>query len=578
MNIIALAFKNISTVSDSIEMLENFDSLAKRPMIKDYVQKKAAEWVYKLFMDEIKEVEEQFDSGQQPKKRPPMPCSHPKHGGIAIWIQSLITRINRSKNAIDMLYFIPEHPHHKEAMDKYSKLISSLETYISQTCFGAWVKEIEPLEKNVQDKLNVPVLIRTENVSKELSASIAQNPLFQRSKKKNGLLESNFDSNLLKVLIEVVYWTKIQNLSLVNVPHYVSKLLGRKEELRVLRENIMLIVRDYNTIIQTITDKERNLFREHLDSLDKQIEPGIKKYNWDKSDDKFVISCRRECQDVFKRVKMFQKNQLKINDEFDKVSTTCYTLIQKKLYGLHEFIQEQEDSLKNKEKDFIKSFERIKNKMMKTYDLFIYKGAKIQTEWLQFVSRLDKSLEKSLKQSVINTLMDLGKHIRLDQKQDLNVALFKVYTVIDTNDASWRILHDPSHDQMLKSIKQFIKKILQVTRVIPRIEKVFRDEREKKIAEIKKKQDDQDKSMGAANKGYGRGGMKNPTDIHYQNMSEEEKEEEWRQKWKLPKDYESKSEYEDKIVGNKKIKNASVYIIEGIENIASNMEDDRKQQ
>lgn len=43
-------------------MLENFDSLAKRPMIKDYVQKKAAEGVYKLFMDEIKEVEEMFDS------------------------------------------------------------------------------------------------------------------------------------------------------------------------------------------------------------------------------------------------------------------------------------------------------------------------------------------------------------------------------------------------------------------------------------------------------------------------------------------------------------------------------------
>lgn len=85
-------------------------------------------------------------------------------------------------------------------------------------------------------------------------------------------------------------------------------MIGRKEELRVLRENIMLIVRDYNTIIYTINDKERSLFKEHLDNLDRQIEPGIKKYNWDKSDDKFVIGCRRECQDVFKRVKMFQKN------------------------------------------------------------------------------------------------------------------------------------------------------------------------------------------------------------------------------------------------------------------------------
>ena len=82
-NIIALAFKNISTVPDAIEMLENFDSLAKRPMVKDYVHKKVAEWVYKLFMDEIKEVEEIFE--QQSKKMPPMPISHPKFGGLAIW-------------------------------------------------------------------------------------------------------------------------------------------------------------------------------------------------------------------------------------------------------------------------------------------------------------------------------------------------------------------------------------------------------------------------------------------------------------------------------------------------------------
>ena len=82
-NIIALAFKNVSTVSDAIEMLENFDSLAKRPMVRDYVHKKAAEWVYKLFIDEVKEVEDMFDS--QTKKQPPMPVSHPKHGGLAIW-------------------------------------------------------------------------------------------------------------------------------------------------------------------------------------------------------------------------------------------------------------------------------------------------------------------------------------------------------------------------------------------------------------------------------------------------------------------------------------------------------------
>ena len=60
-NIIALACKHCSTVEDGVEMIENFDSLAKRPLVKEYVHKKAAEMVYKLFKDEIKEVEDTFE-------------------------------------------------------------------------------------------------------------------------------------------------------------------------------------------------------------------------------------------------------------------------------------------------------------------------------------------------------------------------------------------------------------------------------------------------------------------------------------------------------------------------------------
>ena len=60
-HIIALAFKNVATVQDAVEMLENFESLAKRQLVKDYVHKKAAEMVYKIFKDEIKEVEETYE-------------------------------------------------------------------------------------------------------------------------------------------------------------------------------------------------------------------------------------------------------------------------------------------------------------------------------------------------------------------------------------------------------------------------------------------------------------------------------------------------------------------------------------
>jgi hypothetical protein len=57
----------------------------------------------------------------------------------------LITRIDRAKNAISGLYFIPEHPHAKEAIEKYQKLRISLDNYISQVQYNYWKKEISDM-------------------------------------------------------------------------------------------------------------------------------------------------------------------------------------------------------------------------------------------------------------------------------------------------------------------------------------------------------------------------------------------------------------------------------------------------
>lgn len=80
-------------------------------------------------------------------------------------------------------------------------------------------------------------------------------------------------------------------------------------------------------------------------------------------------------------------------------------------------------------------------------------------------------------------------------------------TNLDAEDVNWRIFHDPTHEELKACVSGFIKKIIQVTRVIPRVEKVFREEREKRIAMIKKELDEAEKSGGGAGAGkFGRGG------------------------------------------------------------------------
>ena len=47
---------------------------------------------------------------------------------------------------------------------------------------------------------------------------------------------------LLKLFQEINYWERLQ----FEIPHYAIEIYGKKEELRNLRENVLLVVRDYN--------------------------------------------------------------------------------------------------------------------------------------------------------------------------------------------------------------------------------------------------------------------------------------------------------------------------------------------
>jgi ElaB/YqjD/DUF883 family membrane-anchored ribosome-binding protein len=154
----------------------------------------------------------------------------------------------------------------------------------------------------------------------------------------------------------------------------------------------------------------------------------------------------------------------------------------------------------------------------------------------------------------------------------------------------WPVVHEPTHDELLSSITNFIKKIIKVVRVVPRIEKIFRDEREKKILVIKKEIEESEKNGGAGaggGRGFGAGAPPargaaapggRPGDMNFQNMSEEEKEQEWVRKWQLPKAYDPKPEYEEKINKNKSINLSSNHIVEGIVSIAKNMKADIENQ
>ncbi len=108
---------------------------------------------------------------------------------------------------------------------------------------------------------------------------------------------SNFSKELLKLFNEMNYWERLR----FEVPHYAAEIYRQCENLRVLRENVLLVVRDYNRIISSLDSKERALFRERIKSLDKKIRPGMIKLTWaSEGIEYFVSECRIQANHVSK--------------------------------------------------------------------------------------------------------------------------------------------------------------------------------------------------------------------------------------------------------------------------------------
>jgi dynein heavy chain len=205
-----------------------------------------------MLIAEIKDVETMFDIGIS-KNRPPMPVSHPQYGGLAIWAQSLICRIDKAHLAIENLYFVPSSPLADDSLDKFKKLRSQLDNYIAQSSFKEWTATLGDMydQGAVDQQLSVPVLRRLELPEKtdekppEKKGAKVQP---KESRAPEVRLRSNFNVDLLKVINEVAIWNKIQSLGMINMNVSIVRLLTESETLRKLRENVMMIVRDYNSI------------------------------------------------------------------------------------------------------------------------------------------------------------------------------------------------------------------------------------------------------------------------------------------------------------------------------------------
>lgn len=173
--------------------------------------------------------------------------------------------------------------------------------------------------------LDKSVLLKPDEHNPELK-------LKENLRSKEGNLESNFDRQLEKLMHEVVAWKKLINFGIV-VPSYADEFTTlHRENLRILKEYVMLVVRDQNKIIDYMDPMERSLFKDHYNQTEKVIQPGLLKLKWSSKGilETFVRECRRSCNEIYNKLKMFKSNTEKIEQKCSEITSRILIKIDKK--------------------------------------------------------------------------------------------------------------------------------------------------------------------------------------------------------------------------------------------------------
>ena len=157
---------------------------------------------------------------------------------------------------------------------------------------------------------------------------------------RSGMIEASFSRSLLKVFGEMHYWERLR----FEIPHYTADIYRQCENLRVVRENVLLIVRDYNRIISSLQPKERALFRERIRSLDKKIRPGMVKLTWGSEGilEYFVNDCRSHAHKVRVTIENYKASNRAIGARCRKMCEMLLVRMDgKRVYEGREFGEEQ---------------------------------------------------------------------------------------------------------------------------------------------------------------------------------------------------------------------------------------------
>ncbi|XP_042367999.1 dynein axonemal heavy chain 2 [Plectropomus leopardus] len=397
-NLINSVFKTIYTVEEGLRLLDIFRPVSTREAIKRTTEEKVEE-VYNILSKELKMVNKQLN-----QRAGSTPDHMPRFAGQAHWARALKHRLERPMELLQKAHFMPETYSCKQLVFDHGQTVQALDEMVRRN-FSEWSQSLEG-----------QYLKRLEQ------------PLMVRCKDKSNKLDVNFDKNLLNLFSEIHYWDRLK----FEIPQSERDIHQDREDLRGLRERVLLLIRDYNRIIGMLTPDELGLFREQIRFMDKKIEPGLTKLLWCSkgASNVFIRDCLVHVDKVQSIVDGYKSSNLSIAHLCRQISKTLLIkLDEKTVYRNLDFEDDQKAHQQSQLQILHSAHKEIANIMTRIYNIFSNDGPEVQEHWVTYTEKVDHMVEEALRSNIKSSMKKLSRAINGDSKTSPN-PLFKVLVAL----------------------------------------------------------------------------------------------------------------------------------------------------
>ncbi|EGD81605.1 dynein heavy chain 2 [Salpingoeca rosetta] len=433
-NAVTTAFQHVTTVENGVELIETFGPLGQRDIVKRALDKCTAH-VFKMFADQLEDVKAYFNNYRQ---APPLEPGMPPYAGASMWATGLLNQITHVHGALANAKYVQPGAFGDEVLHQYTLLAGALRDFVSKA-HSTWVGEI-----------------------KTDLAALLNNPLLKRDGTRT-LLLLNFDKDLLVLFAEVKHWLKLG----LDIPSTAMEMFHKNEELRALRCFIMLVVRDYNQIIEKLSVEEQALFRERIRFLDSKVQHGLTKLTWASKGikDYYVADCRMHAKQLKEHVDKYMLTNQRIARLCAYAEKqTMVSISLKRVYTVTEFHEAQQEQIAAVRKRFLDVHREIVRNLQKTYEVFKKDGHDVQQHWRRYVQKVDRMLEESLRTNVKRSLNEFVRAIVGDGKS-IPSPVFRVNVALEDRNIVLQPTYGHLCDVALSLHKEMVDALLGLDRL-----------------------------------------------------------------------------------------------------------------